>query len=653
MLKTIHFTALALTGLLAATATLRAQDPTPLVTRTQEKLLAVLQAGGSEKDRADACRELAVVGTQDAIGPLVSLLADPHLGHMARYALETIPDPAANAALRGQLDKLEGRALVGVVASLGVRRDAQAVEPLAKLLSHKDNDVAQAAARSLGKIGNVPAARAIEAALPQAATANQLAFCEGLFRCAEALIKTDRSVALDAYAKLRALPSAPHQVRAGALRGTLLAQGDQGLPLMRESLRGDDYILTAAAVRAALEMPGKEVTAALLGELDKLNTDKQILVIQTLGRRADASALPQLARSARQGAAPVRLAAIRALPEIGTPASVPILAGLLQDPDKELAQAAREGLASVPGAEADAAVVSMLSASATPDRLVAIDLVGRRRMAACVPVLLKAAADPEPAIRTAAAKRVGDLATAADLPALLDILTKAPTPADRDAAEEAVSAVATRANNPGANAQVVGRLAQAAPPAKASLIRVLTALGGPEALKAVRTAVQDGDAEVRGTALRALGSWKTADAAPDLLELARNAKTDTEKTLSLRGYLGWVSNPDLPAPRRLSMVREAAALCQKVDEKKLLLGALGSVKTADAMSLVGPYLDDEATRNEAAAAAVAIADELLKTPSAAAIAPQLVAPLEKAATASNADLAGRARSLADQAKNKK
>jgi HEAT repeat protein len=644
--------ALVLTGLIAA-PNLRAQDPTPLVTRTQDKLLAVLQSGATEKEKADACRELAVVGTREAIGPLVALLADPHLGHMARYALETIPEPGVNDALRPQLDKLEGRALVGVIGSLGVRRDTAAVAPLAKRLDHTDADVAQAAARALGMIGNGAAAQALETALPKATGANQLAVCEGIFRCAETLIRTDRATALAAYAKLRALPAAPHQVRAGALRGAVLAQGSQGLTLLREALRSEDYILTAAAARTALELPGKDVTAALIAEFDALNTDKKVLVLQTLGRRADPGALPRLARAAREGDKTVRLAALRAIPEVGTPAAVPILAGLLPDPDPDLALAARDGLASVPGPEADAAIVALLSATAPPARLIGIDLVGRRRMTGCVPALLEAAAAPDPQVRPAATKRLADLAKPTDLPALLDLVGKAGTPADRDAAEEAVSAVCSRANDPAALAQVISRLPQTAPAAKAAFLRILTTLGGPEALKAVRGAVQDADPDVRGTALRSLAAWKTPDAAPDLLDLARKAGNNTEKMLSLRGYLGWVSNPDLPLAQRLSMVRDAATLAQQTEEKKLLLSALGSIKSPDALKLAAPYLDDPATKNEAAAAAVAIAEEILKLPDAAKVAAQLVEPLEKAATAANADIARRARSQADQARNKK
>src|SRR5262245_32097000 len=72
-----------------------------------QKLISVIQSGATEKEKADACRELARVGGKEAVGPLIALLPDEKLSHMARYALETIPDPSVDKALRDSLSKLQ------------------------------------------------------------------------------------------------------------------------------------------------------------------------------------------------------------------------------------------------------------------------------------------------------------------------------------------------------------------------------------------------------------------------------------------------------------------------------------------------------------------------------------------------------------------
>src|SRR5664279_4686386 len=130
-----------------------ANAPQPSTADQEKKLIAVLKSDAPEKEKADACRELARVGTKDAVAPLAALLPDEKLSHMARYGLETIPSPAVDEVLRDAAGKLHGSQLVGVIGSIGVRHDTKAVEILANLLHDSDNDVAQAAARALGKVG--------------------------------------------------------------------------------------------------------------------------------------------------------------------------------------------------------------------------------------------------------------------------------------------------------------------------------------------------------------------------------------------------------------------------------------------------------------------------------------------------------------------
>jgi HEAT repeat protein len=150
------------------------------------ELLKVLKI--SLKARMDACRELAIKGTKESVPVLAALLGDEQLSHMVRYALEPIPDSSVDAVLREALGKLKGRPLVGVIASIGVRRDAQAVGALAGLLQNDDTDVVQTAARSLGKIGNTDAAKALKERMATAPAAVRVGVADGCLGCAERLM---------------------------------------------------------------------------------------------------------------------------------------------------------------------------------------------------------------------------------------------------------------------------------------------------------------------------------------------------------------------------------------------------------------------------------------------------------------------------------
>ncbi len=657
MSKSILTLALVAALLFAGAVQLFGQTVPPGGKEQVDRLIAVLKSEAPQKDKADACRGLAVIGTKDAVPALAALLGDEKLSHMARYALEPIPDPAVDDALRDALGRLRGLPLVGVIGSIGVRRDAKAVEALGKMLQDSDANVAQTAARALGSIGTVEAAKALQSALAGAPAAHRLALCEGLFRAAESLAaKGHRDEALAVYDRLRGLPAAAHQVRAGALRGAILARGQDGLALLREHLGSKDYVLAAAVVRTAQEIPGPEVTRVLTAELGQLPADHQVLVIQTLGKRADAAAVPALVAAAKAGPKPVRLAAVRSLAEIGHTSVANAIIGLMEDPDRDISQAAQESLAAVPGKEVEAAVMAMLSGGETSRRLTAMELIGQRRMTAAVPALLEAAKDADANVRRTALKRLGELGSPAEWPALVGLLIGAKEPQDLDAAEQALSAVWAKADNPDSLVEKLpGALAQAPVHSahRIALLRVLGKVGGAGALKAVRAAVKDSNAEVRAAATRTLAAWKTADVVPDLLALAKDATDPADKMLGLRGYLGWAAKADLPAGQRLSICREAAGLARKPDERKLLLAALGSIPSPDALAQITPYLEDAATKDEACAAAMSVAENLLKGQDAARVASKLIEPLKKVAqVAPNADLAERAKAALEQAQNK-
>ena len=77
----------------------------------QAALLRILGEPGSEPAavfrKAIACKRLAVIGTKDSVPPLAALLGDVRVSDYARDALESIPDPSADVALREALPQAE------------------------------------------------------------------------------------------------------------------------------------------------------------------------------------------------------------------------------------------------------------------------------------------------------------------------------------------------------------------------------------------------------------------------------------------------------------------------------------------------------------------------------------------------------------------
>ncbi len=128
-------------------------SPAQIMALPVAKLVGILKdPKASMYAKAKACQQLALVGDRSAVPALAALLTDPQLSHYARYGLEPIPDASADEALRAALGKVQGKLLIGVINSLGVRRDTKAISALGKLLLHEDVQVSQAADSALARI---------------------------------------------------------------------------------------------------------------------------------------------------------------------------------------------------------------------------------------------------------------------------------------------------------------------------------------------------------------------------------------------------------------------------------------------------------------------------------------------------------------------
>lgn len=213
-----------------ATKPAKPPKPTPPV-EFQEGDIATMDAAGlirilsgsgsSEFQKAKACMRIGELGAKEAVPALVALLDDEHLSVYARYGLEPIPDSSADEALRGALSRLKGKRLIGVINSLGKRRDEKARPALSKMLYDSDAGVARAAAAALGGIGGTSSAKELKAALAKTSGLTRMAVADSALICAERMLADgERDEALALYTDLTA-PDIPKAARLAAMTGII------------------------------------------------------------------------------------------------------------------------------------------------------------------------------------------------------------------------------------------------------------------------------------------------------------------------------------------------------------------------------------------------------------------------------------------------
>jgi HEAT repeat protein len=184
-------------------------------------VLILTDAGSSEFQKAKACQRVGELGAKEAVPALAALLGHEQLSTYARYGLEPIADASAGEALRAGLAKLKGNLLIGVINSIGKRRDAESAPALAKMIYGADADVARAAASALGNVGSVSSMKQLQAAFSKTEGRTRMAVADAALVCAERLLAAgERDQALTLYASLSAA-GMPKPARLAAMAGII------------------------------------------------------------------------------------------------------------------------------------------------------------------------------------------------------------------------------------------------------------------------------------------------------------------------------------------------------------------------------------------------------------------------------------------------
>ena len=402
-------------------------------------------------------------------------------------------------------------------------------------------------------------------------------------------------------------------MRCAAIAGLARLLGPGAMSDLAAAIKGDDPQVRAAAIQAAMAMPGEDVTAKWIQELPSLPPEAKAAIVAMLARRGGPAAAGAVMEAMADKDEGVRLAAIAAAGSIADDKAVALLIAILNSGSDREKQAARASLERAPGEKAGVAIAAATSAAASPVfKKDLLGILGARGARQGVDAALAAAKDADLGVRMAALGVLEALAEEMHVPVLVDLVAAAKEAGERQAAEKALAAVCARAaNKDGVADAVLKAQAGAAAEARAALVRVLGRIGGAKALAAVRSGIKDADEKIQESAVRALADWPDGAAAPDLLEIAKSGAKQNLRVLALRGYVRLSGvPPERPAGERLKMLQEAMAAAQRPDDKRMVLGALADVKDAAALKMAAGFLSDEALREEAAAATVKIAKAL-------------------------------------------
>ena len=577
----------------------------------EDRLLDTLEVTTTRAGGIFIGRQLRTMGTARSVPHLERLLTDSDLSHIARYALGSMEIPEAAQALHRALKKTSGKVQVGIINTLADMQYEKALPDLETLLESSDAEVAAAAARGLGCIGGSDAVAALNAARPAAPKEFAARIDNALLMCAERFVAGgDTEKAAEIYRRFYA-PSQPQHLRLAGLRGLVAARQEKAVPLLVDVIRNDAPAMQRSAVNMMRLVENPDATAAFVDLLASASPEAQVLILGALAARGEESAVASVAKAARSEHEDVRIAALEALGKLGSASSVRVLINAAARTQGKEKQVARASLAALDAPGVDAALIELLRAEQNDVRAAAVSALADRQTFRAVPALFTIAKnDDDESVRAEAISALGALGNQRMLPSLIELAVNPKDPSDRKGIEEAITEVFRGIDHPQHQADpVLAALRTADSDAKPTLLRLLARPATPAALAAVRRELDSADPDIRDAAVRTLAQWPNPAPADDLLSIAAEASGRIHKVLALRGYVRMAGLTDDP----VAMYVRAMQLADRTEDKKLVLSGLGTANTADALNLVGRFLDQPDLQAEAALAAVEIADRLRQT----------------------------------------
>ena len=555
-------------------------------------LISSLEDARSAGVKTYVIGELHFLAERRAVRSLGKLLTDDALSDSAARALVNI-GPEAAPELARAVRAARGRNRLSVVQALGRIGDSKSVDALVPLLRDPDDATRLAAAAALGKIADERAVEPLMRSLDATKGHETIAVAEACFVLASNLIKArkgDEALAIFRHMWKSLADREEPQIKHAVVEG--LAAGLSSLPtadLVRRLRSGD------SATRAA--------------------------ILHVLARRGDESAFRAVASAMKDKDEPVRLLAIKALGSVGKERSVPLLIDALPGGTPQVARALRNALVGVAGEKSNEVLAAGLArVRSGPDasavRLTLLDILATRQAAEAADAVFalarKTTGDRDAAVRLAAIKALGKLADGSFAPRLVDLLGSEKQGEEFKAVEDALLETCRRIRDGRQQVEpLLPGMGAADARMRCALLRVAGRIATAEAVPMLVEALKDGSAEVRDVAMRSLSDFPNDRPAPELLKIARTTSELKYQILALRGYVRMAERKRNDG-EKISMMKEAISLAKRPDERKLVLGKMGNIRTVESLKAIIPYISEAAIANEAGQAAYNVARRLGK-----------------------------------------
>ena len=550
---------------------------------------------------------LQVAGKGESIPLLSRFLTDERLCEPAAQAIVAIRD-GAEAPLLAALTNAVNPCRITLIKNLGEIRSRGAVDAFLKDAASKDPGTRLAALFALANSGDSRAGQVLSDAATGGLDSERDECTWYYLLFAKRRIETGDSAKAISIAQglMRSRQSIrENHFRAAALEIIVQVKGQSSLDELIAAVGDSSKQLRIAALELASKITGERATNRWIAASKSVQGERRAEILAMLGRRNDKSAVPAVAEAINDADTTVRSAAIQAAVQLIGADAIPSYMSLLERrSDSANVAGVRKALERLPSAKVIPPVIGALSRLTPPACAMLADLLGSYGTVVPVEPILALASHQNAAVRLAAAKALGSVAGANNQQALTKLLLNSQAEGERQALQKSLVSICSRIEDPAKRSETILETLKVVPPGQqALLLRTLGRIGGASVLQVVAEATRSKDEDIRDAAVRALADWPTIDAYDNLLAIAGSKEKLNLRVLALRGCVRVVENAPISPATAVHYHEKTLAASERLDEKRLVLGALGNLRHKGALRLVIPFIGHDSLGVDAAVAA--------------------------------------------------
>ena len=588
--------------------------------RIEKELVKLLNSNATLSGKQFICHLLADIGSTESVNTLASMLYDSNTVEMARFALEKIPSKLVDEVLRNALINLDGRVKIGIINSLGKRKNEESVSQIKKLIYHSDSEIARAAIAAIGKIANDQAITILQEEKNNDSHELHEYILYALLDCADTLlIQYENKRAYSIYKELFAI-SEKFPLRYAALKGMAHSSSEKNVNILLIKIlrEGGDKIRSSVPM-IIRDLPDDFDISGLIAELPNFDANDQVSLLNALSNRKDDYILEMAIQLSKHENEKVRLDAFSLIGKVGNISSVQYLAGVATKKSKD-GKAAQNALYQLVGEKVDREIIRLIPSASDEIKLQLIRSLRIRqpkdRNSIISEVLLQTAEKEEENLRIEAIRALQVIAGKEQIQELIDLLIGVDSKRERIALEKAIIGTVHKSNSDSLASQIMlSSLSHSKDiETRRSLLLVLAKVGHSSALPAFKKAMLDTSETLKTAAITALAEWSTDEPINELEAIIRGSSNSTHRTIALRGFVRMaIISEGLSEQETIKRFRIAMELSETNDDKKFVLSGLAEQKTFSAFQMAKEQISNLALRAEAELAILNISAGTLKS----------------------------------------